>query len=106
MDEWKKGNWQALAEWIGDFDISELCKTDSAGETIKLVSLDSNAQIIQFELVLGLIFAEYHKGLQNLLRIDDFSERDAHFRAYLSSLKKVRDILEHLYFEFKSSLEV
>ena len=55
--------------------------------------------------MLGLIFAEYHKGLQNLLKIDEFAEDDPHYSAYLESLKKIKEILELLYFEFKGNLE-
>ena len=56
-------------------------------------------------MTLGLIFAEYHKGLHNLLRIDEFEESDPHYDAYLESLKKIKDVINHLYFEFKSNLE-
>lgn len=38
--------------------------------------------MLQFELVLALIFAEYHKGLSNFLKIDDFSEHDDNYAAY------------------------
>ena len=56
--------------------------------------------------MLGLIFAEYYKGLQNLLRIDEFSKDDPHYFEYLNSLSKIKEIIEHLYFEFKSTIEV
>ena len=106
IDEWKKGNWAALAEWLGDYDIRLFCQPDDNFQHIKLIKLDSSNQIQQFELVLGLIFAEYHKGLQNLLRIDEFSKDDPHYFEYLTSLSKVKEIIEHLYFEFKSTIEV
>ena len=52
-----------------------------------------------------MIFAEYYNGLQNFLRIDEFTEDDPNYSAYLKSLRKIKDFLEHLYFEFKSNLE-
>lgn len=106
VDEWKKGNWAALAEWLGDFDISQLCKwQDHDHQPIKLVALDAQSPILQFEMVLGLIFAEYHKGLSNLLKIDEFEESDAQYRIYLESLKRIKAVLEHLYYELKGNLE-
>ena len=52
-----------------------------------------------------MIFAEYYNGLQNLLRIDEFDETDLHYSQYLRSMSKIKALLEHLYFEFKSNLE-
>ena len=56
-------------------------------------------------MVLGLIFAEYHKGMGNFLKIDDFSEHDNNYAAYQESLRRIKSVLEHLYYEFKGNLE-
>lgn len=56
-------------------------------------------------MVLGLIFAEYHKGLTNFLRCDEFADDDPNYASYLQSLQKIKGFLGHLYFEFKTNLE-
>ena len=56
-------------------------------------------------MVLGLIFAEYYKGISSFLRIDEFSEHDHNYAAYQESLKRIKSVLEHLYYEFKGNLE-
>ena len=55
--------------------------------------------------MLGFIFAEYYNGLQNFLKLDEFSEEDPHFKAFTRSLQKIKNILDHLYFEIKGNLE-
>ena len=45
VEDWKKGNWSALEQWIGNFDISLLCTTDENLQPIKLISLDSSNPI-------------------------------------------------------------
>lgn len=94
-----------MTEWLGDFDINLLSQPDKNDQMVKLVALDSNNQIQHFELVLGLIFAEYYNGLQNFLKLDEFSEEDPYFKAFNLSLLKIKNILDHLYFEIKSNLE-
>ena len=42
VDEWKKGNWSVVNEWLGSFDIRQLCQPDSNDEYIKLIKLDSS----------------------------------------------------------------
>lgn len=45
IDEWKKGNWAALSDWLGDYDIRQFCIPDANYQHIKLIKLDSSNQI-------------------------------------------------------------
>ena len=39
------------------------------------------------------------------MRLDDFTEHDDYYKAYLDSLSKIKKVIEHLYFELKGNLE-
>ena len=106
VEDWKSGNLSHLADWLGDFDLQLICKTNKYCEQISLLGMaDQEDPIAQFEIVISLIFAEYQKGIKSLLNSDDFSEGDPNFDSFLESLAKIRQVLDHLYFELKGQLE-
>ena len=45
VKDWQKGNWQAMSDWLGDFDIGRLTSSDERGELHQLVTLDCNDQV-------------------------------------------------------------
>jgi hypothetical protein len=53
-----------------------------------------------------LIFAEYAKGLKNFLKSDELKDTELAFRQYLSSLCKIKNLIDMLYHEFIMHLEV
>lgn len=86
----KNRNWEKLKEWLGDFNLFDV-KSD-----FLKISTDTDDQIQAFEMVISLIFAEYHKGLQTLLRSENTVENEK----YLESLKKVQHLIRLLYHDF------
>ena len=74
-------DWKALVDWLGDFDIFEI-KLDYIWI---MIQSGFESKQTDFEMILCFIFAEYHKGLQNLLKSDDNIED----KSYLESLKKI-----------------
>ena len=43
VDEWKKGNWNVISEWLGDFDITSICSNEgNDGDMHKIIKLDSS----------------------------------------------------------------
>lgn len=102
VEDWKSGNCSHLGDWLGDFDLQLICKTNKYCEQISLLGkADQEDPIAQFEIVISLIFAEYQNGLKSLLNSDEFSAGDANFDSFLESLSKIRQVLDHLYFELK-----
>lgn len=51
----KERNWKAVSDWLGDFNLFEI--------TSIINTLENEKPIQAFEMILCLIFAEYHKGL-------------------------------------------
>jgi hypothetical protein len=94
IEEMKNRNWRALRDWLGDFNIFDLDSTHI------LMPVDNDDSIQSFEMILCLIFAEYHKGLQELLRNDDTIDN----KKYHDSLKKISHLLRLLYHNFMLSL--
>lgn len=56
-------------------------------------------------MILTLIFAEYAKGLRNLLKCDELKDSEASFKEYIKSLTKIRKLIDMLYHEFILHLE-
>ena len=79
IDELKNKNWAALSEWLGDFNLFDI------SQYIVIIQPENEMPIQAFEMILCLIFAEYQKGLQQLLRNDDTVDN----ARYLESLEKI-----------------
>jgi hypothetical protein len=56
-------------------------------------------------MILTLIFAEYAKGLRNLLKCDELKDTEVSFKEYIKSLTKIRKLIDMLYHEFILHLE-
>jgi len=57
-------------------------------------------------MILSLIFAEYAKGLRNLLKCDELKDTELPFREYLKSLVKIKSLIDVLYHEIILHLEI
>jgi hypothetical protein len=102
IEEWKNGNWPALLEWFGDFDLMRIVEVGL--QLPRLLSLDLDDKIQEFEFILALLLAEYSIGLQHLLHSDDLNANDPSFNSYEQSLLKIKAFLDFLYFEFISTI--
>ena len=74
----KQRDWAGLREWLGDFNIDEIKLSYFMHEF-------TENQQESFWMVLCFIFAEYSKGLQNMLRNDDTMDN----QNYQESLAKI-----------------
>jgi hypothetical protein len=56
-------------------------------------------------MILSLIFAEYAKGLKNLLKCDELKDTEIAFNEYLKSLVKIKQLIDMLYHDIILHLE-
>ena len=77
--DWKSCNWQALDNWMGDFELSHLI--DARGKFF-ILPPDAEDKKLYFEMILALIFTEYYRCSQRLLKSNDFNKTDLNFRQY------------------------
>jgi hypothetical protein len=61
IEDWKNGNWQALLEWFGDFDLMQIVKIGL--QPPRLLSFEIDDKIQEFEFILALLLAEYYIGI-------------------------------------------
>jgi len=79
IEELKNRNWKALKDWYGDFNIFDLDKD------FIIVDNEDEHPLQSFEMILCVIFVEYQKGLNEMLKSDDTIDN----RRYQESLKKI-----------------
>jgi hypothetical protein len=65
IDDLKNQNWKNLDEWFGDFDIMDL------QSHFLMIQTEFESKITNFEMILCLVFSEYRKGLQEMLKNND-----------------------------------
>jgi hypothetical protein len=94
IEKLRNQDWKGLRDWLGDFNLYDV------NEKVIILTPESENPIQNFEMILCLIFAEYQKGLQELLRSEDTIEN----ANYLESLKKIHHFLRILYHNFMLGL--
>ena len=61
IEDWKNGNWSALLEWFGDFDLMQIVNIGPQLPYLLKIEIDDKIQ--QFEFILALLLAEYYIGI-------------------------------------------
>ena len=75
--DWKSCNWQALDNWMGEFDLNHLIAVKGH---FFILPPDAEDKKIYFEMILALIFTEYYRCSQRLLKSNDFNRTDLNFK--------------------------
>jgi hypothetical protein len=94
IEDLKNRNWKNLRAWLGDFNLFDIIST------YMFIVPENENQSERFEMILCLVFAEYQKGLSELLRNDDTMDN----RKYHESLRKIQYFLRLLYHDFMLNL--
>jgi len=79
---------------MGDFNLFDI------DEKTIIINPENENPIMSFEMVLCLIFSEYHKGITELLRSEDTMDNPR----YLESLRKINHFIRILYHNFMLGL--
>lgn len=104
IKDWKQGNLRELSHWLDKFDLKDILKYGR--QLPYIIELEADDKQLCFEMVLGLVFAEYYRASCLLLRSDEFNkDRDSSYNAYLSSLETIVKFIEFLYFELMFTME-